>query len=300
MFDVENDIEKAKEKINSKEKNSILFHNQSPIYKCTHEMMKNPYYSALLSNNKDILTVIGSGDQILNAILFDSINIDAVDICTFSKYFLEFKKAAVKCLAYEEYLEFFFGNRPFNNQLYDMIINRIDNEEVKMFWDSLCSTKFFKKNKLSPPDLYNSSLFNSSNINIETAIKVNPYLDEDSFYVLKRKIHNNISINYITGDIKKINEISDKEYNFVNLSNICMYDAAVHGLSKECKYKKYVTNLKLADNGKVLSYLLRYIPNSFSTKFYEAFFKDDDNFTIHQVQLDNEFPDALLVYKKTR
>ena len=299
MFDVNEDILKAKELINSKEIDHTICYDKSPIYICTNEMMNNPFYKALLSNNIDILTVIGSGDHVLNAILLDSINIDAVDICTFAKYYLDFKIAAVNALTYGEFLDSFYGKRPFINELYNKIINHIDNEDTLKFWNSLCSTNhLFKNGKLSPNGLYHSNLFNESRMNISDAVKFNPYLDEDSFYVLKRKLHNNIKINYITGDLFNLDAIRDKKYNFVNLSNVWMYNVALQKVTNECRYKNFVQNLQLADDGKVLSYLVRYSKGSFSSKFYEAYFKNDDNYNLHEVPIDYNVNDALLVYKK--
>ena len=177
---------------------------------------------------------------------------------------------------------------------------------VNEFWNSICCTNpLIRKDRLSSSDLYKSNLFDGSKISIENAVKHNPYLDEDSFYVLKRKLHNNIRVNYITGDIMKLNSIYSKEYNLINLSNICMYSADYQGLVDKSKYKSFVKNLRLNDDGKVLSYLTRFTSNkrnanNLSAKFYDRYFKDDDSFKIHEIPLKDGSSDVLLVYKKKK
>ena len=63
-----------------------FFHETSAIYKISNERTQD-YYSFLIGREK-VLSVIGSGDQILNLILEGTKEIDAFDISSFPKYFL--------------------------------------------------------------------------------------------------------------------------------------------------------------------------------------------------------------------
>ena len=307
MFKVKEDIEKAREVIDSRGRYFTLFNDKSFIYKSTNENIRDIVYRALLTDKENVLSVIGSGDQILNTILHNSTNIDAFDISRFPKYFLEFKIAAIKCLNYEEFCKLFYGKSRFDNNLFKKVMNSIDREEVKEFWDGLCSTNIFDRDKkMSPRRIYDSLLFDqstkfeSATIPVERVFNYNPYLDEDCYYVLKKKLQSGVNINYFTGDIKKLVKNRDKQYDLVNLSNICMYGADMQAFTEESNYKKLVTSFNLRDNGKVLSYLMGYAPGSLTSRFYEKFFKDDENFDIHKVQTVDGYPDALLVYRKVR
>ncbi|MGN1371752.1 MAG: DUF3419 family protein [Candidatus Coprovivens sp.] len=81
------------------------FHNSSAIYRFSNERLQD--YGEYFVNKNKVLSVISSGDQILNAILNGVKDIDAFDISVFPKYFLYLKIGAIKSLSREEYLNFF-------------------------------------------------------------------------------------------------------------------------------------------------------------------------------------------------
>lgn len=83
-----------------------LFSNTSQIYIKSNERIDD--YIKYLRNKKDVLSVIASGDQIINMVLNGSKNIDAFDISVIPKYYLFLKLGALKCLTREQYLDFFY------------------------------------------------------------------------------------------------------------------------------------------------------------------------------------------------
>ena len=83
------------------------FHSESFIYKKTNEKL-NEFIDLLLNKDK-VLSVIGSGDQILNTLLTKPSKIDAFDISVFPKFFLKLKIASIKSLSRDEYIKFFFS-----------------------------------------------------------------------------------------------------------------------------------------------------------------------------------------------
>ena len=105
MSKIDEDIELARRVILGLDTSRVGFNETSYIYRCTNENMKNKTYMNLLSNNENVLSVIGSGDQILNMFLLNSNNIDAFDISNFPKYYLKLKMACVKNLSYDDVLE---------------------------------------------------------------------------------------------------------------------------------------------------------------------------------------------------
>jgi hypothetical protein len=301
---IKEDITDAKDIIRDNNYERVLFTDKSFIYRSTNENINNPIYRELLSSNRSVLSVIGSGDQILNSILFDSYNIDAFDISKFPKYFLEFKIAAIKKLSYDEYLSMFYDNLPFSKKLYKKVLDGLKGEP-KEFWESIAKYKGLSigKNNYSPRDVYFSNLFEKGQTSSIKAITNNPYLNRYYYTLLKRKL-SNASINYINGNIIDICNNLEKGYDLINLSNICMYESdAIKSVSLESttdKYKDLVTNLKINPNGKVLSYFMGYVIGGTIHRYIDKFYIKDPRFDVYEVHNENDINDAIVVYSKTR
>ena len=99
--------------------NSDIYHENSFVYLFTNEKIK--LYQEFMKNRKNSLSIISSGDQVLNLCLECS-NIDCFDISRFPKYLLELKKALISSLNYDDYIEFFFNSIHYNNEKYDDFI----------------------------------------------------------------------------------------------------------------------------------------------------------------------------------
>ena len=69
MRKIDEDVLKAGKTILGGIDSSFVYNDSSYIYRCTNENMKNNTYKQLISNNGNVLSVIGSGDQILNMFL---------------------------------------------------------------------------------------------------------------------------------------------------------------------------------------------------------------------------------------
>lgn len=220
-----------------------LFHTTSAVYKISNERTQD-YYSYLIGREK-VLSVIGSGDQILNLILEGTKEIDAFDISSFPKYFLYLKMAAIKALSKEEYIEFFYevNNR---SEVYDDMYDRISfylDDEISSFWDSLFN--FFDWQ-----DIYNSTLFSSEPYIAANAINQNKFLQCDAAYEELRRALDDVVINVYEGDIFDLSCRIDGTYDLVYLSNIVYYN-------KPDEYKEMLDEFKLTDNGITLTYLYR-------------------------------------------
>ena len=116
------------------------FHSESFIYKKTNEKL-NEFIDLLLNKDK-VLSVIGSGDQILNTLLTKPSKIDAFDISVFPKFFLKLKIASIKSLSRDEYIKFFFSTtETFLDEYYDdLYFDKIRKEldiEAEDFWTYL-------------------------------------------------------------------------------------------------------------------------------------------------------------------
>ena len=220
-----------------------FFHNTSAIYKISNERTQD-YYSYLIGRNK-VLSVIGSGDQILNLILEGTKEIDAFDISSFPKYFLYLKIAAIKALSKEEYIDFFYEVTQ-RSEIYDDMYDRISfylDDEMSEFWDSLFN--FFDWQ-----DIYNSTLFSSEPYTAANAINQNKFLQCEAAYEELRNNLDSTVINTYVGDIFNLSCNIDGTYDLVYLSNIVYYN-------NPDEYREMLGDFKLTDNGITLTYLYK-------------------------------------------
>ena len=275
---------------------SIYFHDCDRVYKGTNENIKSmPYQEALRSKDK-ILSVIGSGDQVLNSILLDSKNIDAFDISIFTKYYLMLKIAAINNLEYFDYLEFFFGEQPFDSKRFDKVVNNMD-YDGKTFWKEITKDK-------TPSEVYDSKIFTMWSPSIKSANFRNPYLDNMfRYYELRDKLDNS-NINYIDGDIYEISKKLNKEYDLINLSNIGMYaisnpDFIINRENPFLQFKRFVKNLKIRENGIVLNYIINVDRND--SVILSDYVLNDNEFTNYYVDGDfDDRKDSVNIYKKVK
>lgn len=223
--------------------NTNMFHNSSAVYKISNERIQD--YEKYLRKRKKVLSVIGSGDQILNCILNGTKNIDAFDISVFPKYFLELKMAAIKALTVDEYIDFFYEvtNR---DEVYEDMYYRIAvylENDMCEFWDSLFN--FFEWK-----EIYNSTMFSSEPNIASNAINQNKFLQSEEEYNRLREELDNVKITYYEGDILELSSYLRDSYDLVYLSNIVYY-------CNKGKYREMLGNLNLTDKGISLTYFYK-------------------------------------------
>lgn len=241
-----NDIVKAQRIVSGAEYNfgnTNMFHNSSAVYKISNERIQD--YEKYLRKRNKVLSVIGSGDQILNCILNGTKDIDAFDISVFPKYFLELKMAAIKALTIDEYIDFFYEvtNR---DEVYEDMYYRIAiylGNDICEFWDSLFN--FFEWK-----EIYNSTIFSSEPNIASNAINQNKFLQSEEEYNRLREELDNVKISYYEGDILELSSYLRESYDLVYLSNIVYY-------CNKNKYKEMLGNLNLTDKGISLTYFYK-------------------------------------------
>ena len=102
-----NDDIKVAQKIVSHSKSNVSekpYHSNSFIYRTTNEEISK--YQCLLENKDSILSVIASGNQILNNIFAGGKNITGFDISTFPKYYLNLQIGALEVFNLDEFIKF--------------------------------------------------------------------------------------------------------------------------------------------------------------------------------------------------
>ena len=284
--------------------NSFDFSSISPIYKTTNETISHKESIEAIKNKERTLSILGSGDQILNAILFGSKDIIGVDISSFAKYFLPLKLAAIETLSKEEYLEYFYGNIyvPFSIKFYSLIRDKLD-INTRLFWDNLYNEYKFEK-------LYNSSLFTDFNLNIKRAVYNNPFLDDDNYKIMRDKLEK-IKIELLEYNIFDIKKLNKGNFDLIMLSNMInhvgknnnTYQNSIsleeynNNFKKAVKeYKTFLHKLPLNNDGQAVTYNLTFYPkikDLFKGSEYKVYTVNED---VRLYDLESE----ILVYKKVR
>lgn len=252
------------------------FIETSSIYRFTNEDITSYFHH--LQNKKNVLSVIGSGNQILNTILGGTRVVDCFDISIFPEYYLYLQIASVIALSKEDYINYFLSDDReilFSDDLYDLISDNLVGK-YKEFWDTLYTFD-------DGIDIYNSLLFRQDVYYRNVEIERNPYLQDDNYEKLKHILKTeSIQINPTVTNI--LNTRFNKEYDLVNLSNILVY---YFGKREYIDYLK--NNFSLTDNGEIINY------------FYDMSKENEDEFS--QLLNPNSYIEKigdrkLLVYKK--
>lgn len=230
------------------------------IYPFTTENI-NGYISQLNIEGKNILTVCGSGDHVLNLILNGAKKIDTFDISPLTKYYLYLKIGAIKALKYDEYLEFFcyldypktfkHNKKAFNIKTYWKISNHLD-KYTKIFWDNLYLE--FSGLEIRKNDL----LFSRDEEKHKVLKQTNNYLNPENFYRLKNILKNKkYEINFYNSNITELPKILKNKYDLILTSNISQNIQQIYNSDENIsleRYKKLIVNLSeyLNENGKIL------------------------------------------------
>lgn len=234
-----------------------------------------------LKDKKNVLTVIGSGGQILNSVLAGTKNLDCFDISIFPEYYLHLQIASILALSKEEYLKYYFSNdreELFGDCFYDKISEKLKGK-YKEFWDTLYMFD-------DGYDIYESPLFRYDVCLKNHVVNMNPYLQDNNYEKLKHILQtDNIKINTMVANVIKTK--FPKEYDLVNLSNIIPYCFSGSDL-KSC-IEFFRDNFSLTQTGEIINYMFSLQPE------YEEEFKKllEPNGYVEDIK--NK---KLLVYKK--
>lgn len=242
------DTIKAQEIVSNSKSNLVSntpYHENSFIYRTTNEQINK--YQDFLKNRENILSIIASGNQILDTIYEGNKNITGFDISTFPKYYLELQIAALNTLGLGDYINFIYGD--INDEKFDDIYDTIHpmlEKDAKEFWDSLLN--FFDFSEITASTLFSNEIVYPKNI-----IERNIYLQSEEKYQRLKDNIQQVNLKYVTGDIFSLAKKLDTSYDFINLSSIIYYNDLD-------KYKEMLETLPLIDNGEALTYLYKIKP----------------------------------------
>ena len=200
----------------------------SSIYLFTTENIAG-YMDELDLTNKKIITVTGSSDHIINAILKGCTDITTFDINPLTKYYMDLKLSAIKELSFKEFLDFMLYDKSFDYETIKRL--NIDNESKK-FW-----LKELSKNDYDGLKMKHSPIFNLKYFDYQNKIDCNLYLNEKNYDIIKNRLKY-VKIKFLRSNLKDLN--LNKKYDYMFLSNISDYINTFYENDCLVNYKKLI------------------------------------------------------------
>lgn len=227
-------IEKIVERLSKGYSLDFEFGNFSKIYLHTTENIKG-FISTLDLKDKNVLSVAGSGDQLLNAYSLGCQNVDIFDINPITFCGVDLKLSAVKALSYEEFIHFFFREFEtfFNEKTFEKIYPFLD-QTSKELYETLFR-KFGIMNTIK-------RFYYSPNVTLEVMKQMNIYLEESSYYELKRNVKGK-KITFIETGIDSLNKKLKDKYDLMLFSNISDYINDIYHADSLEKFKELIYSL---------------------------------------------------------
>jgi hypothetical protein len=221
------------------------FGRASAVYAFTTENLAG-HFPALGLADRGVLTVSGSGDHALSAVLFGAAAVTAFDVNPTALLWSDLKVAAVRALAFEEFQRFFLrqslsGDGPNPEALsYDMFakIKAALSSDTAKFFEALYAAFDY-----AGPALRQSAFFNPrSDLNARQLAR-NPFLASCRDYELLRSKLASACIRYRECSVL---DVAAKErgqtYDVIILSNLCDY--AVNMFAPDLDpYRSYIQGL---------------------------------------------------------
>ena len=175
--------------------------------------------------DKSLLTVGSSGDQIINAAFKGAKDITLLDINPYAKYYYYLKAAGILELNLTDFNEFFrYNDYPkvfkYNKKVFDKAsykklkstLKSLDNDSY-LFWDELFD--------MYQPDYIRFSLFSNDEYGTSVLSKSNLYLQSENTYDETKTKLKELRPEFINEDIFKSN--LTKNYDNIWLSNIIYF-----------------------------------------------------------------------------
>lgn len=278
------------------------FGELSKIYLMTTENI-NGFLSQYDLTNKNILSVAGSGDQMLNAYLLGASNVTCFDINPLAFYQVKLKKAAVCVLSFQEFLEFFSFEykKTFDKDLFDKISTVLDNDSCDFFY-SLFNK--YDSNQIIDKIYYR---FRPELSHIQ---RMNGYLNLENYNklssILKEK-----EVSFIQSNVTDLRNNTDKNiYDMILLSNISDSISDIWPSNCLRNYKRLIHSLSkcLTKNGIIqVGYIYDYYHSNGENNLFknkrlrqEIFTTDEFFSTFVESYLLHHESDAVITYQKRK
>ncbi|HEX8994021.1 MAG TPA: DUF3419 family protein [Candidatus Paceibacterota bacterium] len=192
----------------------------APMYVYATEMVAH-YYEQLGLKGKRVLTVVGSGDQVINALYYGASEVVGYDINRNALYIAELKMAAIKTLSYQEFLRFFSESKVgFEYDIYQRIYPLLS-RNCRAYFDRLYR-------EVGKTGLGTSPYFRKRNWLVDKTKrkKINAYLATATEYRKMKGILESNKPTLIVGSVLELTtnkKLIGEKFDLVNLSNIPNY-----------------------------------------------------------------------------
>lgn len=281
------------------------------IYPFTTENISG-YINLFNLENKSLLTVGSSCDQVINASLFNCKDQTILDINPFTKYYFYLKKSAIISLTYQEFLNFFLykdypkfchnNRQTFNKETFDKLKRILISEDYDSFyfWNDLLYTyngETIRKTLFSNDEdrdfvIKELNLYMNNELSFEkikTSIRdVNPiFICDDIMEVKLNRNYDNIFLSNLGQylGIDKLKTLIDKLYPYVNEKILLCY------LYQTEEHTKYNENWSEIYNLDKLKQSLEDYITSFNTFIgVKGLLFEDENYA----------KDSVIIYDKTK
>ena len=252
------------------------FSTYDNIYLFTNDRLKDIFEP--LDVTQGILTVTGSGDQALMAILKGAKNVKMFDINKLAKYFALFKFSAVSCLSYDEFIKLYKINKPFSNYVAGGFLTNVDTDLYEKVCSNLENTValFFE---LLFDVMINATACEKFNlINVKHYPKLSGYLTRKNYEKLQENMKKLTSVDFVDCNIFDLNKnLGDEKYSAMVFSNISSYFS-------KCELEKFLKLLKQLE--------LKLTCGGLIQAGYGVKKRNNNDFNIGKRGLDTRFVDA--------
>ncbi len=235
----------------------------SKIYFMTTENIKG-FLQQYDLTEKNVLTVAGSGDQMLNSYLMGAKNVTCFDINPLAFYQVKLKKAAVSSLSYDEFIFFFFQEfeKCLDYSLFRKMQDNLDQDTIHFFeylYSKYSSQEIFKK------------IYYRFQPSLHKMKSMNAYLEEDNYYKLSAILKDK-DISFIESDITRLEEkLNNQLFDMILLSNISDSIDDIWQTDSLQNYRNFIYSLNqyLDSNGTVqVGYIYDYYANRCPYSFH--------------------------------
>ena len=186
-----------------------------PIYAFTTENLGG-YLPRLNLANRHVLTVCGSGDHVINCLLFGAASVTAFDINPAALRWTELKLAALRSLTYPAFMSFFMrgSSEALDYQTYTSLLL---GPETRDHFDELYANSAFDGALMRE-----SSVFANRHDSTRLALSNNPYLrDAEQYSRARRRCE--MPVRLIDAPLRSVSTHAAGPFDAVLLSNIADY-----------------------------------------------------------------------------
>jgi hypothetical protein len=196
----------------------------APMYVYATEMVGS-YYPIVEVAGKSLLTITGSGDQVINACYLGAREVTGFDLNAHAVLFAELKITLLQKLSLEQYLAFFgsnFADGSFDRGIYEEVRDDL-RPEARALFDRVYSES--DGNPLTNPTYFRQRSF----LEVPTD-RINPYVKDETAYLKTQTVLRQSPPHFVVSDIQGIGtRVEGKQFDLINLSNVPNYFTKTNG-----------------------------------------------------------------------